>query len=95
MGSITQDVANTIVTGQGTIGETATVMASSTHNATRGVLIIPAATNAGTIYAGLAAVSTATGVVVPAAGLTIPIGRAANIYLIASAADQDYSYMIV
>ena len=95
MGTMTRDTARTFVTGQGTASGTAAVMTSSTANATKGVVIIPAAANTGIIEAGLVGVTYGTGVVVPSSGLTIPIEDAGLIYLIASAASQDYSYMII
>ena len=94
MSSIYKDVAQDFATGQGTAG-TSPAALSATHAASRGVTIIPASGNAGTIYAGIAGVTTSDGVVVPSAGLTIPVEDPANIYLIASASGQDYSYVIV
>ena len=95
MGTITRDTARTFVVGQGTASGTAAALTSSTANATKGVVIIPASTNTGIIEAGLVGVTYGTGVVVPSAGLTIPVEDASIIYLIASGAGQDYSYMIV
>lgn len=94
-GSITVDVARTMTVGQGTASGTAAVIVATNVIATRGVLIIPAAANSGIIEAGLVGVTYGAGVVVPASGLTIPIENAGLIYLIASAAGQKYSYMII
>ena len=95
MPSIQRDIAKSFAVGQGTASGTAAVLTASTAKASRGVVIIPAAANTGIIEAGLVGVTYGAGVVVPASGLTIPIQNAGLIYLIASAAGQNYSYMII
>ena len=94
MSTIVRDVGQAFVTGQGTASGTAAVLTASAAKAARGVLVIPAAANTGIIEFGIAGVTYGAGCLVPASGVTIPIEDPTRIYLIASAASQDYYYAI-
>jgi len=93
MAVISRDVSSKFVTGQGTVGTSATVLTSTEFAVTREVKLLPNLSNTGEIYLGnTSSITTSSGQRIPATGIKIPIDSPTKIYLIASAASQGYSW---
>jgi hypothetical protein len=93
--AVADTVGNAPVTGRKSgVGTSAVQLTTASAPAVRGVLLIPAAANAGNVYFGGAATITANvadasdGCQVPASGVLVPVANATQVYVVADAVGQ-------
>jgi hypothetical protein len=80
--------------GQTTVGATAVKLVETSH-AVYGVAIVPSVDTGQSVYVGGVGVTAATGLLVPAGGILIPVSDPSKLFVVATAADQTVTWMVL
>jgi len=79
---------------QKTVGTTAVQLAETNH-AVYGVVIVPDLDADEKLYVGKTGVTASNGLLVPAGGIMVPVSDPSQLFVIASAADQTVTWMVL